>query len=158
MRDQAPVSLDTREQRSSSFFPPDFLLVSSCDEGLMSTAKMSQFLRDPKGAAAPFNISLGRPTRIWSWFEEPGNTWRGRRFNAVMVAVSARFPSWIFTDSKCTRPILLARALLTYVGVRSQLEVYCGRRCCCRCGRRHWIDYAHLSKSFPAPSLCCSRP
>ena len=110
MRDQAPHSLDTREQRPSSFSPPDFL-VSSCDECLMSTAKMSQFLRDPKGAAAPFNMSLGRPTRAWSWFEEPGNTWRGRRFNAAMAGGGARFPSWIFTDGKCTRPILLARYL-----------------------------------------------
>ena len=126
MRDQAPHSLDIREQRPSphSFFPPDRLLGSSCDEGLMSAAKMSQFLRDPKGAASPFNMSLGRPTRLWSWFEEPGNTWRGRRFNAAVKGGPGRFPSWIFTDGKYTRPILPVWTLLIYVRFRSRLEVY----------------------------------
>ena len=125
MRDRALHLLHTREQRPSphSSFPPDHL-VSSCDEGLMSAAKMSQFLRKPEGSAAPFNMSLGRPTRLWSWFEEPGNTWRGRRFNAAMAGRGARFPSWIFTDGKCTRQTLSAQALLIYLRFRSRLEVY----------------------------------
>jgi len=69
-----------------------------CDEDLSSIPYLSSFLHDPKGAAAPFNMHLGRPTRMWEWFEEAGNTWRARRFAATMKGVSEGYPPSIFTD------------------------------------------------------------
>ena len=89
----------------------------------MGAAKMSEFLRERKGACSPFNMALGRATKIWDLYDEPGNTWRGRRFRAAMAGGTSGFPSSLFTDGKCSRPILSTRMLLTYVRFSSRLEV-----------------------------------
>ncbi|KAF9072576.1 S-adenosyl-L-methionine-dependent methyltransferase [Rhodocollybia butyracea] len=67
------------------------------DELLTSSTAFSSFLKNPKQAAAPFNVAYNTPKKMWDWFEE--DELRSRRFTAAMKnSADAMFRPEIFTS------------------------------------------------------------
>ncbi|KAG6854561.1 hypothetical protein C0991_004897 [Blastosporella zonata] len=72
-------------------------VASSADVALKTVHLFSSYLQNPGNAAAPFNVAFKTDTKMWDWYEEPGNEWRARRFTASMKGGGDRFPPQIFT-------------------------------------------------------------
>ncbi|KAI0068103.1 S-adenosyl-L-methionine-dependent methyltransferase [Artomyces pyxidatus] len=79
---------------------PAAAFVGHCtDEALASSAFLAEYIHEaPADVDAPFNLALKTPSKLWNWYEEPGNEWRGRRFNAAMKGGGEHFPSTLFTE------------------------------------------------------------
>ena len=77
-----------------------FCLLHSCDEGLKSSAFVTEYLKDPTAHTAPFNLALNTKSSMWEWLEEPKNDWRLRRFMAAMTNNDSRLKDTVFTEGK----------------------------------------------------------
>ncbi|KIK59999.1 hypothetical protein GYMLUDRAFT_44008 [Collybiopsis luxurians FD-317 M1] len=75
-----------------------FIHIAS-DELLTASTAFSSFIKNPEQASAPFNVAYKTSSKMWDWFEEPGNEVRSRRFTTAMKSsAESMYPPEIFTS------------------------------------------------------------
>ncbi|KAL0960206.1 hypothetical protein HGRIS_011839 [Hohenbuehelia grisea] len=62
-------------------------------EAFKSTSFVTDFIKDPMGFKAPFNMAVRDSKDVFAWYQLPENRWRGARFSVAMHGIGEmRFP------------------------------------------------------------------
>lgn len=75
--------------------------IYSTDEGFMGSQSLVEFMKDPKGYASPFSMTIQQHLNMFDWYEQAGNKWRAHRFATAMNAVASVVGQGGFASGKC---------------------------------------------------------
>ena len=76
------------------------LVAHSTDEGFMGSQSFVEFMKDSKGYASPFSMTIQEHTNMFDWYEKPGQKWRAHRFATAMKAPASLWGQGGFASGK----------------------------------------------------------
>lgn len=81
-------------------FVSGLLVIHSTDEGFMGSQSFVEFIKDSKGYASPFSMTIREHTNMFDWYEKPGRKWRAHRFATAMKAPASLWGQGGFASGK----------------------------------------------------------